>query len=208
MPDDDRSDVTAWSRSLLWAPGPPPAGDGAGDELLGYLCELVETRVCAPEDDLISALARVATSLGALDEHELVQCAQLLIVEAFESVVAALGAGMAAVARHAGDRRDVGSGAGAVVGLVASAIDEALRPAPAVPWPLGQPGADVQPVRAVLGAGHRGRADADLARVHLHVLLCPLIRRFPGLRPAVPLEQLPRHPSGLALGFDALPVVW
>jgi cytochrome P450 len=49
---------------------------------------------------------------------------------------------------------------------------------------------------------------ATLARVQLRIATGALLARFPGLRLAVPAEQLARHHGGMLDGFVAVPVTW
>ncbi|AEW98143.1 MULTISPECIES: cytochrome P450 [Streptomycetaceae] len=47
-----------------------------------------------------------------------------------------------------------------------------------------------------------------LARVELQVVIGTLLRRFPGLRPAVPVEEIPFRTDMAIYGCHALPVTW
>ncbi|APU15518.1 cytochrome P450 [Actinoalloteichus fjordicus] len=47
-----------------------------------------------------------------------------------------------------------------------------------------------------------------LARVELQIAVATLLRRFPTMRPAVPLEQLPFRVDMTIYGLHALPVTW
>ncbi|MFJ9693951.1 cytochrome P450 [Kitasatospora sp. NPDC101183] len=58
------------------------------------------------------------------------------------------------------------------------------------------------------GAGPHLCVGAALARMELQVVLDLLFRRFPGLRLAVPDEELPWRESQLTGGLRALPVAW
>lgn len=49
---------------------------------------------------------------------------------------------------------------------------------------------------------------APMARLELQVALPALLRRFPGLRLAVPLQEVPVRTSNATHGVDALPVTW
>jgi cytochrome P450 len=49
---------------------------------------------------------------------------------------------------------------------------------------------------------------ASLARVELQIALSSLLRRFPGLSPAVPLDQIPRKTGLMVTGLHELPVTW
>lgn len=47
-----------------------------------------------------------------------------------------------------------------------------------------------------------------LARVELQVVLGTLLRRFPTMRPAVPLDEIPFRTDMAIHGCHALPVTW
>jgi cytochrome P450 len=58
------------------------------------------------------------------------------------------------------------------------------------------------------GYGHHLCIGAPLARLELQVLFASLVPRFPGLRLAVPVEQLHDHDELLVRGVSELPVTW
>jgi pentalenolactone synthase len=58
------------------------------------------------------------------------------------------------------------------------------------------------------GYGPRFCLGAPLARVELQAVVARLVRRFPTLRLAVPLEELHVHSELMTGGFFALPVTW
>ena len=58
------------------------------------------------------------------------------------------------------------------------------------------------------GFGHHFCIGASLARVELQTIFGTLFRRFPGLRLAVPIDQLRLRSDLLTGGLTALPVVW
>jgi len=49
---------------------------------------------------------------------------------------------------------------------------------------------------------------AQLARLELQVAVGTVLRRFPGLRFAVPAEEMPFKAGRLVRGLQALPVTW
>ncbi|TFZ02808.1 cytochrome P450 [Ramlibacter henchirensis] len=58
------------------------------------------------------------------------------------------------------------------------------------------------------GSGIHMCIGQPLARMELQIAIITLVQRLPGLRPLVPLEQLPFH-TGLAIyGLESLPVAW
>jgi cytochrome P450 len=58
------------------------------------------------------------------------------------------------------------------------------------------------------GAGIHYCVGAALARMELQVATEGLLRRFPGIRLAVPGEELPRALGGFMEGFSEIPVTW
>ncbi|MEV0230087.1 cytochrome P450 [Nonomuraea sp. NPDC050786] len=58
------------------------------------------------------------------------------------------------------------------------------------------------------GYGPRFCIGASLARVELEVVFARLFQRLPGLRLAVPMEELPRNEGRIADGFAKFPVTW
>jgi cytochrome P450 len=61
-----------------------------------------------------------------------------------------------------------------------------------------------------LGFGYASRycLGANLARVELRAVFGTLFQRFPALRPAVPVEELPLRPNHLTGGLTEVPVTW
>lgn len=58
------------------------------------------------------------------------------------------------------------------------------------------------------GYGIHQCAGQNLARLELRIALSTLFRRFPGLRPAVPVSELPFRRDAWVYGLYALPVTW
>ncbi|MEO6084592.1 MAG: cytochrome P450 [Umezawaea sp.] len=58
------------------------------------------------------------------------------------------------------------------------------------------------------GHGKHYCVGASLARLELHLLFRALIERFPGMRLAVPVDELPAREDAVAGGLTALPVTW
>ena len=57
------------------------------------------------------------------------------------------------------------------------------------------------------GHGLHRCVGAGLARMELETALAGLVRRFPGIRPAVPLQELAFHRDSVVFGVHALPVL-
>jgi cytochrome P450 len=58
------------------------------------------------------------------------------------------------------------------------------------------------------GFGPHGCLGQNLARLELRVAIDTLFRRIPGLKPAVPVEELPFRDTDLVYGMRAFPVIW
>ncbi|MEV0380627.1 cytochrome P450 [Nonomuraea sp. NPDC050643] len=82
--------------------------------------------------------------------------------------------------------------------------DERIYPDPDV-FDLRRPPADPH---LSFGYGPRFCVGASLARVELEAVFGRLFQRFPGLRLAVPEEELQRSEGRIADGFAKLPVTW
>ncbi|MFI0419445.1 cytochrome P450 [Spongiactinospora sp. 9N601] len=59
-----------------------------------------------------------------------------------------------------------------------------------------------------LGHGIHHCLGAPLARMEMRIAFPALLRRFPKLRPAVPLEEIRFRPSSIAHGLQTFPVTW
>jgi oxidation protein CepF len=49
---------------------------------------------------------------------------------------------------------------------------------------------------------------APLARMEMRIALPALFRRFPGLHPTIPLDEIPFRSMSSIYGVDKLPVTW
>ncbi|HEX8865570.1 MAG TPA: cytochrome P450, partial [Lentzea sp.] len=58
------------------------------------------------------------------------------------------------------------------------------------------------------GFGPHQCLGANLARTELQILLQSLFRRFPDIRPAVPVEEMSFREDMITYGASAIPVVW
>lgn len=58
------------------------------------------------------------------------------------------------------------------------------------------------------GYGHHYCMGAPLARLQLEILFSRLVPRFPGLRPAIPIETMPARRDKLTAGFEEVLVCW
>ncbi|MEV7804044.1 cytochrome P450 [Microbispora sp. NPDC088329] len=64
------------------------------------------------------------------------------------------------------------------------------------------------PGHLAFGHGIHHCLGAPLARIEMRIAYPALLRRLPGLRPAVPYAEVPFRSSSAVFGLDALPVTW
>ena len=58
------------------------------------------------------------------------------------------------------------------------------------------------------GYGVHRCVGAELARIELRIAFPALVRRFPSLRPALPLDELEFRQYSIVHGLETLPMVW
>jgi pentalenic acid synthase len=206
-------------------------------ELLAYLRELVQKKIDKPGDGLLDDLIAEQLMEGKLDHDELAMMGlgvliaghstsshmislgtmlllskpdQLAKVRADEAVlpgaidellryltiVPFLGRTVTADIELGGQTIKAGDGV-----LVATAIaDREQSDELDVENPMRQ--------HLAFGFGVHQCIGQNLARVELEIIFRELFRRIPTLRLAVPLDEVPRHPSTLRSVVTALPVTW
>lgn len=203
----------------------------------GYLEKLLAAKRAEPADDLFSALIAAREDGDRLSEDELTSLAFLLLLAGYENTVHAIGTGLLTLLRHPGLRADpAGLGPtveellrveppapvllrrfpvedvdvdgvvvprGETVLLVVGSAnrDPEAFPAPGEVRP-GRPGGHL-----TFGHGIHYCVAAPLARIELEIALGTALRRFPGMRLAVPAGELRWRPSFRSRGLAALPVV-
>ena len=131
VPESDRAEFTAWSRSVARSVDPSilrtPEIDAAiaeGErELETYLSDLLALRRKRPADDLLSALVTVEADGDRIRPQEVIDLAKLLLVAGHETTVNLIGNGMLALL-HAPDQLALLRQAPE---LLPDAVDELLR---------------------------------------------------------------------------------
>ena len=96
---EDRTEFSAWSRTLLSASQPEEMQDAAG-KMFGYLTELIAQKRAEPAEDLLSDLVHATDDGDALTEAELVSMAFLLLVAGHETTVNLIANGVLALLRE------------------------------------------------------------------------------------------------------------
>ncbi|MET8149186.1 cytochrome P450 [Actinoplanes sp. NPDC049668] len=201
-----------------------------------YLEKLLAAKRAEPADDLLSALIAARDDGDRLTEDELTSLAFLLLFAGYENTVHAIGTSLftllrtsafpadpaglestieellrheapapVALRRFATEDIEVAGVVvprGETVLLIVGAAnrDPGAFPAPGEVRP-GRPGAHL-----TFGHGVHYCLAAPLARIELEVAIGTVGRRFPGLRLAVPADEVRWRPSYRTRGLVALPV--
>ncbi|MGW0804148.1 cytochrome P450 [Nonomuraea sp. NPDC002799] len=103
------------------------------------------------------------------------------------------------------DGRTIRKGEAVVITPGAANRDERIYPEPDV-FDIRRPPSDAPHLS--FGYGPRFCIGASLARVELVAVFGKLFQRLPGLRLAVPADELPRNEGRITEGFARLPVLW
>ncbi|MFF4623837.1 cytochrome P450 family protein [Nonomuraea jabiensis] len=232
VPVEDRDTWRVWAGDLT---APEPARIAAGARgLVAYMARLIARKTGQGGDDLLSALITVRDDDGdRLSEHELIALSVSILIAGHETTVGLIsqsvhliltrslklddveaaveeflrysGPAEIAVLRYALEPVELGGvliGAGEAVQVVYAAANRDPRR-------FDQPQV-LDPHRADnphLGFGHGIHycLGAALARAETQIALTTLLRRFPGLEPAVPADRIGWQP-GLRRALTALPV--
>ncbi|MBG0565559.1 cytochrome P450 family protein [Actinoplanes aureus] len=231
VPEADRHDFRSWTDTMLI----PPRGDRAAaaravGTIHAYLEKLLAAKRADPAGDLLSALIAAREGGDRLSEDELTSLAFLLLLAGYENTVHAIGTGLLTLLRNPGvpadpeellryeppapvllrrfptediDIAGVTVPRGETVLLVVGAANRD-------PDAFAGPG-EVTPGRASghlsFGHGIHYCVGAPLARLELEIAIGTVRRRFPGMRLAVPADELRWRPSFRVRGLVALPVV-
>jgi cytochrome P450 len=230
VPEDERGDFRAWS-DVLVAPGQhdreamaAALGQGFAD-----MRRLVALKREHPGDDLLSALIQARDDDDRLDEEELVQLGTQLLFGGHETAVNLIGTSVVLLMRHP----DQLAALRADPSLLVPAIEEIMRyesPTEATLLRVATTDVEVgdvtvrkgEAVMAMIcsanfderqlggGFGHgiHHCIGAPLARIEGQVALRGLLDRFPGLRLAVPQEEIAWRPEGSTRGPIAVPIAW
>jgi cytochrome P450 len=229
VPDVDRDRFRAWSNTLVAGFGQPSdASFAAAAAMAAYCQELVSRKRSQPDDALLSGLIQASDAGDRLDEDELTSLIFLMLVAGHETTVNLIGNAMYVLFQKplwADALRDdpslVPHAIEVVLGLESPVKTATFRMTTA-PVELGDvtiPAGELVLI-SLLAANHdAGGAPhiafghgihfclgAPLARVEGQVAVGSLLRRFPAMRPAVPLEELQWRPGILVRGLSHLPV--
>ncbi|GAA4337575.1 hypothetical protein GCM10023086_71480 [Streptomyces venetus] len=179
VPATDRQGVHTWTRLILSAPHGTGSGERARKEMDAYFSELICLRRDGTGEDVTSLLA-AAVGRGEVTPEEAVRLAVLLQTGG-ETVMGAGGRLFHVLLTH-------------------PELAERLRAEP-----------EIRP-RAVHALLRRpGTADllgSMLARLEAELLVDALLDGVPGLRLAVPAEEVPLGKGPLSRGPQTLPVTW
>ncbi|MEV6600025.1 cytochrome P450 [Actinoplanes sp. NPDC051346] len=202
-----------------------------------YLRQLLAAKRTDPADDLLSALIAARENEDRLSEDELTSLAFLLLFAGYENTVHAIGTGLLTLLRQPDlptDPTRLGSTIEELLRLdppatvllrrfttedvdvdgvvvprgetVLLVVGAANRDPEAFPAPD-----EAAPGRAgnhlTFGHGIHYCVAAPLARIELEIAIGTALRRFPGLRLAVPDSDLRWRPSFRARGLVSLPVL-
>jgi cytochrome P450 len=99
--------------------------------------------------------------------------------------------------------RTIPAGSSVITALESANHDPAAFPGPG-DLDIARSGAQ----QLTFSVGRHFCAGASLARIELQIALESLLRRFPALRLAVPVDDLRRHDDAFTQGFVTVPVAW
>ncbi|RKT05200.1 cytochrome P450 [Streptomyces sp. 3211.6] len=234
VPEEEYGRFAGWIGSML-LPGSGEELAGAVRSVHGYLVELVAARRAAPGDDILSGLIAARDSGDRLGEDELVSLAFLILMAGSENVQHLISGGLLTLLTHGLERPELLPEAVEELFRYAVPNHTAIRRFPTEPVEIGGvriPAGDT--VLFSIASAHRdparypdpdrfdpGRADkahlalghgvhyclgAPLARTQVTLALGTLLRRLPGLRPAVPVRELEWSTTFRFRALRALPV--
>lgn len=234
VPEEEYGRFAGWIGSML-LPGSGEELAGAVRSVHGYLVELVAARRAAPGDDILSGLIAARDSGDRLGEDELVSLAFLILMAGSENVQHLISGGLLTLLTHGLERPELLPEAVEELFRYAVPNHTAIRRFPTEPVEIGGvriPAGDT--VLFSIASAHRdparypdpdrfdpGRADkahlalghgvhyclgAPLARTQVTLALGTLLRRLPGLRPAVSVRELEWSTTFRFRALRALPV--
>ena len=244
VPYEDRAVFQDITKVMVSRTATPAEAVKATEDLLAYLCGLVERKASAPGDDVLSKLAVSQYATGLMTAEEVASMGQLLLVAGHETTANMISLGTVALLEHPDQLELVRTGD---ADLLRRAVEELLRYLNITH--SGRRRVAVEDVEiggqvihagdGVIAAGDAANRDAaafadpdrldvtrearhhvafgygvhqclgqTLARVELQVVYGTLYRRLPGLRLAVPLEELAFKDDMLVYGVHCLPVTW
>ncbi|MCE7011188.1 cytochrome P450 [Kibdelosporangium philippinense] len=232
VPYTDHEFFEQKSHDMVDPKGSHESRGAAGEELFGYLHQLVQAKRAAPDDALISGL------LGQLDDVELTGMAIMLLFAGHETTANMLGLGTFALLQHPEQLAKLHDD-------VDAAVEELLRYLSIVQYEVNRTAlADVElggevikkgeTVLVSLPAANRDKFERpdeldvtrstaghlafghgvhqclgqQLARIEMRVGFSALFTRFPTLRLAVDPADVPLNVERGIYGVASLPVTW
>ncbi|GGS52107.1 cytochrome P450 [Planobispora rosea] len=236
MPYEDRAEFQEAARVIVATGASPEEADAAVGRLAAHLGKLIAAKRAEPDDALISGLIREGTltdgelvqisMLLLVAGHEttanmLGLGTLLLFHHPDQLALVREGAPGAAdellrylsivdLVMFRGAKEDltlggqeIRAGEFALASLSAANRDPALCEDPDR-LDVTRP----KTAHVALGYGPHQCLGQNLARLELEIALQALLRRFPGLRAAVPLEEVPVRENAAIHGLHSLPVTW
>ncbi|GAA4066498.1 cytochrome P450 [Nonomuraea soli] len=236
VPYEDRPQFRAWSQQTSDVTNRELSEQGLF-ALYGYGQELVRRKRKEPGDDFISRMIDtvsddeiamlsmamlfaghettvVAIELGALfllenrSQWELLVERPELIQGAVDEMLRTPADAIGVIPRYARTDLDICGAAVKTGDLVVLDTSAANHDAQAFPEPDRFDITRDNAHHITFGHGLRYCIGAPLARIELRVVFGKLVERCPGLRLAIPVEQIQRQPDKLTSGVDRLPVTF
>jgi len=229
VPYEDHEVFQKRTRAMINTKSTPEQVRTASVEMYGYLDTLVARKLAEPGDDLISRLIEDQVRPGHLERRELVVISLLLLAGGHDTTGAMTAFSTLTLLRHP----DQLARLRADPSRIPAAVEELLRYL-TVGGQLIRAGDGViallsvanrdefafpDPYQLDIDRNARGHVafshgphhclGQSLARVEIQVALTRLLERFPGLRLAVPFEEVTFRPPTIGLaGVESLPVSW
>jgi cytochrome P450 len=129
VPAEDHPKFRRWAAEVISAPAAVASGGSAEpaarsfESLADYLRHVVALRRAEPRDDLLSALVAAQDDRDALNDHELVATAVLILIAGHETTTNLIGNGLLALLQHPAQHARLR----AEPELLKNAIEEMLR---------------------------------------------------------------------------------
>jgi biflaviolin synthase len=192
VPAADRQDLHTWSRLVLSSSPGAKAGERARDEMGAYFAGLIGARAGSTGEDVASLLG-AAVGRGRITLDEAVELAVLLHIGG-ETVAGSSGQLLYLLLT----RPDLTERLRTEPEMRPRAIDELLRSLPFAHDPNSH---------ATFGFASQHCPGGMPARLEYELLIDAFLHRMPGLRLAVPPDQVPFR-KGAIRSPETLPVVW
>ncbi|MFI6502365.1 cytochrome P450 [Nonomuraea typhae] len=210
-----RDEMSAYMSELILRKRREPAEDLLSDlagelDEVGMIAELAGTVLWAGHETTVKRIDYgVLYLLANPDQLELLKADPGLAQGAVEEILRMAVTSVSGMPRYAHEDVEIGDvtirrGEAVVLLLGVANRDERIYQDPDV-FDIRRPQADPH---LSFGHGPRLCVGSNLARVELTAVFSRLFQRFPDLRLAVPMEELPRIRGMIADGFAELPVVW